>query len=188
MSGVSGTIQGATGLCFRAVRRLPAPILLLVVVLALAACGSDDDSKEAATPPATTATTPAGKGGCKAVEKPAPKPEEKVAKPTKSLDEGKTYTADFLTSCGNFTITLDVKNSPKTSASFASLIEKGFYDGLDFHRISPGFVIQGGDPQGTGQGGPGYSVVEAPPSDTEYTRGTVAMAKTQIEEAGTSGS
>jgi len=172
------------------VARLPAPILLLVAVLAFAACGSDDDTKEASTPaaPATTATTPVGKGGCKPVQAPAPKPEEKVAKPAKSLDKGKTYTVDLVTSCGDFTITLDAKKAPKTSASFASLVEKGFYDGLTFHRISPGFVIQGGDPQGTGQGGPGYSVVETPPSKTTYPRGTVAMAKTQTEEPGTSGS
>jgi cyclophilin family peptidyl-prolyl cis-trans isomerase len=122
------------------------------------------------------------------VKQPSPRPEEKVPKPTKRLSASKTYTADFVTSCGSFTVTLDVKESPKTSASFANLIQRGFYDGLAFHRISPGFVIQGGDPQGTGQGGPGYSVVEAPPQDTEYTRGTVAMAKTQTEEPGTSGS
>jgi cyclophilin family peptidyl-prolyl cis-trans isomerase len=166
-------------------------VVLLVSLFALAACGSDDDSKSAskpATTPATTATTPAGKGGCQTVDAPAPKPDGSAKKPSKSLSKSKTYTAEFVTNCGNFTIDLDVKNSPKTSASFASLIEQGFYDGLTFHRISPGFVIQGGDPQGTGQGGPGYSVVEAPPKDTEYTRGTVAMAKTGAEEPGTSGS
>jgi cyclophilin family peptidyl-prolyl cis-trans isomerase len=68
-----------------------------------------------------------------------------------------------------------------------------FFDDLTFHRIAQDpsggdFVIQGGDPDGTGQGGPGYSVVEAPPEDVTYDRGTVAMAKTEIEEPGTSGS
>jgi peptidyl-prolyl cis-trans isomerase B (cyclophilin B) len=163
----------------------------MALVLSLASCGSKDEpkpaSQPAAAPPATT-STPAGKGGCKTVAQPAPRPDEKVAKPTKKLKASKTYTADFVTSCGDFTVTLDVKGSPKTAASFANLVEKGFYDGLTFHRISPGFVIQGGDPQGTGGGGPGYSVVEAPPQDTAYTRGTVAMAKTQTEEPGTSGS
>ena len=160
-------------------------------MLALAACGSDGDSKptsKASTPPATTATPPAGKGGCKTVDEPAPKTGAKAKKPSKTLSKSKTYTAEFETSCGDFTMTLDVKNAPKTASSFASLVEQGFYDGLTFHRISPGFVIQGGDPEGTGQGGPGYSVVETPPSDTEYTRGTVAMAKTASEEPGTSGS
>jgi peptidyl-prolyl cis-trans isomerase B (cyclophilin B) len=174
------------------VLRLPAPVVLLLAVLALGACGSDDDSKEASTPSDqvdTTATTPSTtSGGCKTVEQPAPKSGATVPKPTKELDASKTYTVDFVTSCGPFTVTLDVKNDPKTSASFANLVEKGFYDGLTFHRISPGFVIQGGDPEGTGQGGPGYSVEEAPPEGTTYPRGTVAMAKTGTEPPGTSGS
>src|ERR671938_355848 len=64
----------------------------------------------------------------------------------------------------------------------------GFYDGLAFHRIVPDFVIQGGDPAGNGSGGPGYTVVEPPPSSLKYTPGVVAMAKTQAEPAGASGS
>lgn len=185
--------MGLCGLCFRAVRRLPAPLLIIVVTLVVAGCGSDDKKDSGSTPakPATTpATTPAptGKGGCKAVKQPVPRADATVPKPTKKLSASKTYTAEFVTSCGDFTIRLDVKDSPKTSASFANLIDRKFYDGLTFHRISPGFVIQGGDPQGTGQGGPGYSVVEAPPQDATYPRGTVAMAKTQTEEPGTSGS
>jgi cyclophilin family peptidyl-prolyl cis-trans isomerase len=92
------------------------------------------------------------------------------------------------TSCGKLTITLDVKQAPKTAASFVYLARRGFFDNLTFHRIVPGFVIQGGDPQGNGEGGPGYSVVEPPPDDVRYTRGTVAMAKTEIEDPGTSGS
>ncbi|HKT84059.1 MAG TPA: peptidylprolyl isomerase, partial [Solirubrobacterales bacterium] len=68
------------------------------------------------------------------------------------------------------------------------LSEEGFYDGLTFHRIAPGFVIQGGDPEGTGLGGPGYSVVEKPPANLSYTKGTVAMAKSSAEPPGSSGS
>jgi len=92
------------------------------------------------------------------------------------------------TSCGSFTIRLDQKTAPNTAASFASLADKGFYDGTIFHRIVPGFVIQGGDPTGTGTGGPGYSVVDKPPEDAKYTRGVVAMAKTGDEPPGTAGS
>ncbi len=92
------------------------------------------------------------------------------------------------TSCGSFTIRLDQKTAPNTAASFASLTEKGFYDGTVFHRIVPGFVIQGGDPTGTGTGGPGYSVVDKPPENAKYTRGVVAMAKTGDEPPGTAGS
>ncbi len=118
----------------------------------------------------------------------APAKDAKATKPTAKLDPGKTYVATVTTNCGNFEITLDAKRAPKTSASFKSLADQKFYDGTTFHRIVPGFVIQGGDPQGTGLGGPGYSVVEAPPKDLKYTEGVVAMAKTGSEAAGTSGS
>jgi cyclophilin family peptidyl-prolyl cis-trans isomerase len=92
------------------------------------------------------------------------------------------------TSCGTIKITLSVKNDPKTASSFASLVSQGFYNGLSFVRVVPDFVIQGGDPNGDGSGGPGYSVVETPPTDQTYTKGVVAMAKTQAEAPGTSGS
>ncbi len=111
-----------------------------------------------------------------------------LPKPTQELKAGKTYVARVLTNCGEFEITLDPKQAPKTGGSFASLVGKRFYDGLSFHRIVAGFVIQGGDPKGDGSGGPGYSVVEAPPEDLTYTKGVVAMAKTGTDPAGTSGS
>lgn len=104
------------------------------------------------------------------------------------LDPDKTNSIVVDTSKGSFTFELATKISPCTTASIAGLVKKGFFDGLTFHRIVPGFVIQGGDPEGTGMGGPGYSTVDAPPQDTKYTKGVVAMAKTQAEPAGTSGS
>ena len=104
------------------------------------------------------------------------------------LDPNQTNSVKVDTSKGTFTFELATKISPCTTASFAGLVKKGFFDGLTFHRIVPGFVIQGGDPEGTGMGGPGYSTVDAPPQDTQYKKGLVAMAKTQAEPAGTSGS
>jgi cyclophilin family peptidyl-prolyl cis-trans isomerase len=92
------------------------------------------------------------------------------------------------TSCGTFEIALDTERAPKTANSFAYLSEEGFYDGLGFHRIVPGFVIQGGDPVGDGTGGPGYSVDEKPPANLAYTKGTVAMAKSSAEPPGRSAS
>jgi peptidyl-prolyl cis-trans isomerase B (cyclophilin B) len=92
------------------------------------------------------------------------------------------------TSCGTFAIRLDVRRSPRTTASFAALARRGFYDGLSFHRIVPGFIIQGGDPRGDGMGGPGYRVVEPPPAALHYVRDVVAMARTPTEPAGASGS
>jgi peptidyl-prolyl cis-trans isomerase B (cyclophilin B) len=103
---------------------------------------------------------------------------------------GKPVAADAVvtTSEGAFTIQLDAKDSPNTVGSFEQLARKGFFDGTIFHRIVPGFVIQGGDPTGKGTGGPGYTTTDAPPSDARYTHGVVAMAKTADEPAGTSGS
>jgi peptidyl-prolyl cis-trans isomerase B (cyclophilin B) len=104
------------------------------------------------------------------------------------LDPKKQYTVKMKTSCGEIDIALDVAHDPKTSNSFAFLVAQKFYDGLVFHRISPDFVIQGGDPKGTGQGGPGYQVVEPPPSTFKYKKGTVAMAKGGADPPGASGS
>jgi peptidyl-prolyl cis-trans isomerase B (cyclophilin B) len=173
-------------------RRLSALVLLLCsCVLLLAACG-DDDEKGAAAGATATPTTETAPGetevGCEKVEKPEPKKDGGQDKPTITLDKSKTYTAKVATSCGEFEIALDVKRAPKTAASFVSLAKAGFFDDTTFHRIVPGFVIQGGDPLGSGTGGPGYSVKEAPPKDLQYTRGIVAMAKTGTEPAGTSGS
>jgi len=104
------------------------------------------------------------------------------------LEAGKTYRLVVQTNKGPFTIELDRETAPCTSASFVSLAQKGFFNGIKFHRIVPGFVIQGGDPTGKGSGGPGYSTVDVPPDDAQYTKGVVAMAKTPTEPAGTSGS
>jgi cyclophilin family peptidyl-prolyl cis-trans isomerase len=92
------------------------------------------------------------------------------------------------TSEGTFAIRLDAKDSPHTVASFEKLARKGFFDGTIFHRIVPGFVIQGGDPSGSGSGGPGYTTTDPPPADARYTKGVVAMAKTSQQPAGTAGS
>jgi len=107
---------------------------------------------------------------------------------SQALDPSKTYTVTLKTNQGTFAFDLDVKSSPKTTASFAALVRKGFFDGLTFHRIVPGFVIQGGDPNGDGTGGPGYTTVDPPPAGAKYTKGVVAMAKTQTEPPGTAGS
>jgi cyclophilin family peptidyl-prolyl cis-trans isomerase len=125
--------------------------------------------------------------GCEEVEAPEPK-QVTLQAPKQTVKKGEKLTAVVETSCGTFEIALATKAAPKTANSFAYLAEEGFYDGLTFHRIVPEFVIQGGDPEGTGSGGPGYSVVEKPPANLEYTKGVVAMAKSGAEPPGTSGS
>ena len=161
--------------------------VVLLAGLALAGCGGESDTEEAATtapPPAET--EPAT--GCKDVERPDPRPAGTLRAPTAVLNVDKTYLLTFETSCGDFTIRLDPKAAPKASASFLALARGDFFDGTYFHRIVPGFVIQGGDPTGTGGGGPGYTTVDAPAAGTTYTRGAVAMAKTAAEAPGTAGS
>jgi peptidyl-prolyl cis-trans isomerase B (cyclophilin B) len=161
--------------------------VLLGGALALAGCGGDDTSSGSGGESAATAT-PAPAPACTTVAAPKPRGEGKLAKPKQVLTAGKTYVATVSTNCGDFAITLDSKNAPKTGGSFKYLADKGFFDNTTFHRIVAGFVIQGGDPKGDGTGGPGYSIVEAPPQDLTYTKGVVAMAKTGAEPAGTSGS
>ena len=108
--------------------------------------------------------------------------------PGQVLEPGQAASVVMETGEGSFTIRLDTEAAPKTTNSFAYLVEEGFYDGLGFHRIVPDFVIQGGDPRGDGTGGPGFKTVERPPSGLGYERGVVAMAKSGDERPGTSGS
>lgn len=150
----------------------------------LGGCGGGA-KKTAQTSVATTVATTSG--GCRAVT--APPTETRTApRPTKRLDAAKTYALTFATNCGSFTIRLDVKHAPATSASLVSLARRGYFDRTVFHRIVPDFIIQGGDPTATGQGGPGYHTTDKPSPAASYTHGVVAMAKTQVEAAGTSGS
>jgi len=114
--------------------------------------------------------------------------QDKLDPPTEVVAPGEAASVIMETSEGSFTIELDTERAPKTANSFAYLTEQGFYDNLGFHRIVPDFVIQGGDPLGDGSGGPGFSVVEAPPQDLAYEPGIVAMAKSGDEASGTSGS
>jgi len=149
----------------------------VLVVLAATACGG---SKKNAAPKVDA-------HGCVVMSAPSPSTRSEK-KPTAKLDPAKTYDVVFQTNCGSFTVKLDVRDSPNTTASFANLVRKHFFDGTIFHRIALNFVIQGGDPTQRGDGGPGYTTVDTPPLATKYTRGVVAMAKTQTQAPGTSGS
>jgi peptidyl-prolyl cis-trans isomerase B (cyclophilin B) len=172
----------------------PLAVSIACLALAVAGCGSSSGKEKTGTTSTPEATDTAAAAnqflpkGCENVEKPAPKDVGTLAKPKEKLSKSKTYVATVSTTCGDFEITLDAKRAPITGGNFKYLADKKFFDGLTFHRIVPGFVIQGGDPAGNGSGGPGYTVEEAPPSSLKYTTGVVAMAKTQPEPAGTSGS
>jgi cyclophilin family peptidyl-prolyl cis-trans isomerase len=153
-------------------------VAVTLALLALAGCGGGDGGGDES----TTSGLPAG---CTQVQAPPPK-KVQLSPPTTTLKGPATATVE--TSCGNFSIALDVQRAPKTASSFAYLARQGVYDNTIFHRIVPGFVIQGGDPTGTGSGGPGYSVDEPPPQNLSYTSGIVAMAKSAAEPPGRSGS
>src|SRR5688500_6631335 len=127
---------------------------VLVVVALLGACGGDDDDEAtAATQPPAAET---GANGCRPVEAPAPRTPPTLTAPSELLSEAVTYRVAVATSCGEFTIELDQKASPRAVPSFVALARDGYFDDTTFHRIVPGFVIQGGDPGATGAGGPGY--------------------------------
>ena len=158
---------------------------IAVVTLALVAAGCGGGSSSSTSTATETAETVSG---CQSVEAPAPRDAGGATAPKERLDPERTWTLTFDTSCGTFVVTLDLDSAPATAASLVSLAQSGFYDDTVFHRIVPGFVIQGGDPTQTGTGGPGYSTVDAPASGASYTKGVVAMAKTGDEPAGTAGS
>jgi peptidyl-prolyl cis-trans isomerase B (cyclophilin B) len=176
------------------VHRAPFPLAVLLVAV-VAGCGGGGTKTSdipagggSASTPATSTQATATPAGCTKVAKPAPKKTGGQKKPKAPLASGKAYKLTVDTNCGSFTMQLDLKTAPNASASMVSLAKGGFFDNTIFHRIVPGFVIQGGDPTGSGTGGPGYKTVDKPPKSAKYTLGVVAMAKTGNEKPGTAGS
>jgi cyclophilin family peptidyl-prolyl cis-trans isomerase len=156
-------------------RRLFSALALLAALgLLLSACGGGGDD----------GTTSASAADCKQVD-PVQPTERKAERPKTDAPTAQGVT--FETNCGSFTISFDDR-APKTAASVQSLVEQGFYDGLAIHRVVDNQLIQGGDPAGDGTGGPGYFIDEKPPGNLAYTRGIVAMAKTDAQPPGQSGS
>jgi cyclophilin family peptidyl-prolyl cis-trans isomerase len=98
------------------------------------------------------------------------------AEPPMVIDPAKRYTATMVTSKGTIVIALDPLAAPRTVNNFVFLSRYHYYDGVVFHRIIPGFVIQGGDPEGTGRGGPGYRFADELPKPGRYQIGSLAMA------------
>jgi cyclophilin family peptidyl-prolyl cis-trans isomerase len=159
---------------------------LLPVVLALALAGCGGGKSASTTQAISTTTAQAAQGGC--TKATTHTHERTLSNEHLTLDPAKTYKLVFETNCGTFTVTLDQKLAPNATGSLVSLAKRGFFDDTFFHRIVPGFVIQGGDPTGSGSGGPGYETHDKVPAGANYTHGVVALAKTQTEPAGTAGS
>lgn len=159
--------------------------VLVAGALALASCGSSS-SDNAAPTAAPTATQTAGDipwADCDAVEFGEPlapiDPPAQVhsysAPPAMTIDQGKLYQATIATKRGDIVLCLQPDLAPETVNNFVTLARNDYYNGLTFHRVVPGFVIQGGDPTGTGSGGPGYSFPDEPVRQ-QYVDGAVAMA------------
>jgi peptidyl-prolyl cis-trans isomerase B (cyclophilin B) len=156
-------------------------VLLVCLGLVVAACGGS--GKDAASPPKP------GADGCDHSKPAAASAKrETFSKPDTVLDPGQKAEIDMVTSCGDLKIQLDTDKANPIPNSIAFLASKKFYDGLTFHRIITDFVLQGGDPNGNGSGGPGYSVVGTVPDGYSYKLGDIAMAKTEAQPSGTAGS
>ena len=147
--------------------------------------GDDGDNVSAGSGGSTTTAPASGSTTEAKVGTTACPPAEGAAEPKKSFDgapkdcltKGATYTADVETDVGSFTIALDQEKAPKTVNSFVFLSRYGAYADVPFHRVIPGFVVQGGDVEsGTGTGGPGYEYADELPKQGEYKIGSVAMA------------
>lgn len=163
-------------------RLIPLALLLLI---GLAGCstpfGSDDDPT--AVVPAAEVGADIASGCWNASQRTLPlgddNGEERIqqwsAPPANTLDPAKTYTATVVTNKGTFAFNLLTADAPIAANNFACLAQAGYYDGVVFHRIVADFVIQAGDPTGTGRGGPGYQFADETVT-REYNKGTVAMA------------
>jgi len=117
----------------------------------------------------------AQKGGTSMPKNPNDRENMYSEPPAMQIDAGETYSATISTAKGDIVAQLDAGAAPQTVNNFVFLAREGFYDGLTFHRVEPGFVIQGGDPAGTGSGGPGYTV----PAEIQlpHVEGAIAMAR-----------
>lgn len=106
----------------------------------------------------------------------SPRRTDFVGQPPMIIDPEKTYTAEMVTNAGTMTIHLNAALAPKTVNNFVYLARWHYYDGIIFHRVINGFMIQGGDPTGTGRGGPGYQFADELPAPGRYEIGSLAMA------------
>jgi cyclophilin family peptidyl-prolyl cis-trans isomerase len=113
---------------------------------------------------------------CPATDGSSPKTQTFSGPPPMCIDPNKRYTAEMVTTKGSMTIALDPAAAPKTVNNFVILARYHYFDGIFFHRVIPGFVLQGGDPKGTGTGGPGYRFDDELPKPGRYELGSLAMA------------
>jgi len=161
----------------RTARNVGIAIVIVAVVFGVLKLIQGNDSSSSKE--VTCADVKAGKGTA----------QQFASAPEMTIDQSSLYVAVMDTSCGTITLGLDAIHYPVAVNNFVFLAQQKFYDGLDFTRASKNFVIQGGSPNNSGSGGPGYSVVgELPTTSPPYPVGALAMAKKGTEPAGTAGS
>ncbi len=170
---------------------------VIVGIVFLVYGGKNNNNAQAKSKATSTTTAPKGgdaslqaqanevavKAGCPASTKTRVNNQKYASAPAVTLDTSKNYTATVKTTTGTFDIALDAKTAPQTVNNFVFLAQKGYYHCVIFHRVIPSFMVQTGDPTGTGQGGPGYTIPdENPPkassASDQYPLGSVAMANT----------
>jgi len=166
----------------------PRTLIAAVAVAAVlvAGCGSDSTATPAtggSSTPADTTGSVAGTPECPPVEGAATKTQTFGAAPPECLTPGTTYTAVVTTNKGEFSIQIDPSQAPVAANNFVFLARNQYFDDTPCHRIIPNFVVQCGDPTGTGTGGPGYTIVDEPPAAGSYQIGSIAMAKTQAPDS-----
>jgi peptidyl-prolyl cis-trans isomerase B (cyclophilin B) len=151
-------------------KKLVLPLILATTLIFVAGCNSLF-STPAPEQPAAGATARSNVADLP----PAERADYYQQKPDITIDTGKTYRATIQTNRGDIVVSLDAKAAPEHVNNFIFLSNEGFFDGLIFHRVEPGFVIQGGDPLGAGQGGPGYTI----PGEfsLKHVEGALAMAR-----------
>ena len=149
-------------------------ILAIASVIFAAACGGESEPAPA-TPTLTPRVINATATPIANITGEVPKIPKQYSAPPMTIDVNKTYIATMHTNFGDITIQLNPKDAPITVNSFVFLAKEKFYENVIFHRIVDNFVIQGGDPTGTGTGGPGYQFADEPVKG-EYLKGTLAMA------------
>ncbi|WP_051587673.1 peptidylprolyl isomerase [Paenibacillus darwinianus] len=165
----------------KAAARKPAILLAALAAFAilLAACGGGSQTKDGQSGGGTS------NDGAAANQTPAAGSEETPVAATDKYASEKNPVVTIETNGGKrITIELYPELAPNTVHNFISLIQKGFYDGTVFHRVIPGFMIQGGDPEGTGMGGPGYGIAgefsgNGFPNELKHERGVISMARAQ---------
>ena len=161
-------------------------VLAILAVLVLTACNGEEEttsSSNVVTTTTTTTTTTSNEPEPTAAPEPTAQPDsmgenmsmQYDSPPATVIDEAKTYKAVITTTLGAINVDLFTTEVPNTVNNFVFLAREGFYDNVIFHRVIPGFMIQGGDPTGTGMGGPGYRFNDEPVR-RQYDPGILAMA------------